>query len=98
MLLSYLAHEKTVEIHIFGNMEHSGYSSVWGFHCDKKRQLVIVCQWCTYAPGRSKKSSSTFQFVVALKTHCLGGLDDVYAKHGTLCDDKEYDIQAAGEF
>jgi len=96
-LLSYLAHERTLETHIFAHTEHSGYSSAWNLPREEKRPLVIVRQRYTYALGRCKKSSNRFQFVVALKTRCHGGLDDVYAKHGTLCDEKEYNIQAAEE-
>jgi len=111
-LLSYLAKERLIAKNMLLESDlvqkydievENEFKAAWGLGLfefkDSKDETELgrhVHQRYTYVLGRSKDDPKKFQFVMALKTRMLAGLDDIYAKHGTLCSDR-YDIEAAGE-
>jgi len=74
--------------------------AAWGLTSSKTLyKSSFVHQRYTYVLGKRKKKKEDkldYQFVMALKTRCLG-VDDIYSKHGTLVDTEKYDVEAAGE-
>merc|ERR1711933_225315 len=93
-LLSYLAKERLIEknmllesdlVQKYDVEREEEFKAAWGLGLfqfkDSEDETELgrhVHQRYTYVLGRSKDDPTSFQFVIALKTRMLAGLDDIY--------------------